>query len=141
MARADLIKRVFESYKRRDDNEFRAAAMEIVEEERKKRHTVLANDLQKILNGVERPMSNINIDLTRNLAPLPKDSDRGIPLLDIRFPKRNMKSMVLNKTQLSIISNVMTEFREWDVLAAYGLSPSKRMLFFGPPGLWQDGDC
>ena len=48
MARADLLKKLFDTYQRRDDRGFRAIALEIVEEERKKHHPVLANELQRI---------------------------------------------------------------------------------------------
>ena len=135
MARADLLKRILESYNERDDKAFRQAALEVVEDERKKRHTVLANELQKILNdGDAKPLNNTTIDLTRSLAPLPKDPDRGMPLVDVKLPHRHFESLVLTKTQQSTIHNVIEEFRSWDVLAAHGLSPSTRMLFFGPPG-------
>jgi hypothetical protein len=53
MARADLLKRLFEAYQRRDDQGFRLAANELVDDERKKHHAVVANELQRILsNGV-----------------------------------------------------------------------------------------
>lgn len=135
MARADLLKRIFESHNERDDEAFRRAALEVVEDERKKRHTILANELQKILNsGDAKQLKNTSIDLTKSLAPLPKDSDRGMPLVDVKFPRRHLKNLVLTKTQQATIYGVLEEFRSWDVLSAHGLSPNTRMLFFGPPG-------
>ena len=47
MARADLLKRLFEAYQRRDDQGFRLAANELVDDERKKHHAVVANELQR----------------------------------------------------------------------------------------------
>ena len=44
MARADLLKKLFSGYQRRDDRVFRSVAHELIEEERKKRHPVLANE-------------------------------------------------------------------------------------------------
>lgn len=135
MARADLLKRILESHNERDDEAFRQAALEVVEDERKKRHTVLANELQKILTGGStKQLKNTDVDLTKSLAPLPKDPDRGMPLVDVKLPHRHLESLVLTKTQQSTIYGVLEEFRSWDVLSAHGLSPSTRMLFFGPPG-------
>ncbi len=50
MARSDLLKQLFRSYKGRNDDAFLEAAREIVDEERKKNHEVLANELLRILN-------------------------------------------------------------------------------------------
>lgn len=49
MARADLLKKLFESYQSRDDRGFRAVAAAIVEDEGRKRHPALANELQDSL--------------------------------------------------------------------------------------------
>jgi len=49
MARADLLKKSFEGYQSRDDRGFRAVAAAIVEDERRKQHPVLANELQNSL--------------------------------------------------------------------------------------------
>jgi hypothetical protein len=45
MARADLLKKLFNSFCSRDDRGFREAADEIIQEERKKHHPVVANEL------------------------------------------------------------------------------------------------
>src|SRR4051794_12898577 len=84
MARADLLRRLFQSFQQRDDAGFRAAAAEIVDEERRKQHPVVANELDRILRGdrsngsAQYPSSGV---LT-SLDAVPTDVDRRSPLLE-----------------------------------------------------------
>lgn len=72
MARGDLLKQLFESYQNRDDKRFRAAAEEIIEEERKKHHSVLSNELQRILaNG------SLAMEPASGGEPVPMDRERS----------------------------------------------------------------
>ena len=134
MARADLVKRLFRAYARTDVEGFRTAASEIVSEERRKNHTILANELSRILNDVPQSMPSSELDLLSGLAPIPRDTDRDATLLDIRLPKRRLSSLVLEPKTLATVEAVLKEFRDWDVLEGHDLRPRHRLLFFGPPG-------
>jgi ATP-dependent Clp protease ATP-binding subunit ClpA len=130
VARADLLRRLFRSYKGRNDPAFLEAAREIAEEERKKHHPALADDLLRILaNGTSVPANG-----HREFEQLPKDSDRGSPLLDIRRPDRYLRDLVLPPTHVDVLNRVIEEFRQWDVLEASRLRPGNKLLFCGPPG-------
>lgn len=84
MARADLLKQLFRSYRNSDREQFMEAAYAIVEEERLKHHSMLANELTRILsNGVPA----IPPTLRRVLQPPPRDLERKVPLLEVRQPK------------------------------------------------------
>ena len=130
MARADLLKKLFRGYKVADDPSFLDAAWEIIDEERKKHHTVLANDLMKIL---ENGRSNSTMQRF-DFDPLPKDSDKGSSLLEIRAPDKYLDDLVLSDSQCETLLQVLNEFRQWDVLEANALLPSHKLLFCGPPG-------
>ena len=130
MARADLLKKLFRGYKGGDDSSFIEAAREIIDDERKKRHTVLANELSKILeSGMLKPMS-----YSFDFDPLPKDSDKGAPLLEIRAPDKYLDDLVLSQEQCRTLLQVLEEFRQWEVLEVNALKPSHKLLFCGPPG-------
>lgn len=131
MARADLLKKLFRGYKIADRQLFIDAAREIIEEERKKSHLVLANELTRILENGKTPLG---IDVSLNFEPLPKDSDRGFPLLEVRWTDRYIKDLVLTEDQHQILKDIMNEFRQWEVLEANGLKPGNKVLFCGPPG-------
>ncbi len=133
MARADLLKRLFESYQKADDAAFRATAAEIIEEERKKHHTILANELQRILNNGVRSLNRFQA-ANSPFDPVPTDNDRRIPLLAIRTPDRYLDDLVLDNSIRASVSRLMTEFRSWEVLEANGLIPVRRLLFCGPSG-------
>jgi SpoVK/Ycf46/Vps4 family AAA+-type ATPase len=130
VARADLLKRIFKSYKGRNDSAFLEAARELVEDERKKHHFALADELLRIIsNG-----SPSSLNGTRQFEPLPKDDDRGAPLVDIRQLDRFLKDIVWSPDQQETINRVLDEFRQWEVLEAHQLRPSHKLLFCGPPG-------
>jgi SpoVK/Ycf46/Vps4 family AAA+-type ATPase len=126
--RADIIKRLFQSYKSGDDRSFVEAARELIQDERKKHHIILANELAELLDNT--PAFRVQ----KSLTPLPKDSDRGSPLVDVFEPQRYLSDIVLDEEQLSILTQVAEEFRSWDVLLANGVTPSQKLLFCGPPG-------
>ena len=133
MARADLLKRLFESFQKRDDAGFRTAAEEIVAEERKKHHPVLANELQRILANGTRTMEQVH-SAQRVFDPVPMDGERRTPLLTIRTPDRYFNDLVLRPDTRSTFDRIMNEVRGWDVLEANALTPARRLLFCGPSG-------
>lgn len=133
MARADLLKKLFETYQRRDDAAFRSVADEIIEEERKKQHPVLANELQRILSNGVRSLQEAR-GLSSSFDPIPMDSDRRTPLLAIRTPDRYFEDLVLDEGTRGVLDRVMVEVRGWEILEANGLTPTRRLLFCGPSG-------
>lgn len=133
MTRADLIKKLLQSHQKRDDKAFREVADEIVQEERKKHHPVLANELERILkNG-----GSSSNDHTSGLAPFdppPKDVEGRGPLFEVRYPERYLEDLVLDEAVSHTIGLLLREFYAWDTLQANGLLPARRVLFCGPPG-------
>lgn len=132
MARADLIKKIFQSYQGRDDKGFRVAAEEIILEERKKHHPVLANELERILkNGNSHKKSFTELT---SFAPPPQDSDRQTALFEIKHPNRYFDDLVLNDSTNKSIKRLIHEFRGWEILEANELQAVQRVLFCGPSG-------
>ncbi len=67
MARADLLKKLIQSYQKHDDRAFREAAEEIIAEERKKHHIVLANELERMLKNGN---GHLELEQIHNLIPI-----------------------------------------------------------------------
>lgn len=134
MARADLLKKLFETYQRRDDAAFRSVADEIIEEERKKQHPVLANELQRILANGVRSLQDVQPAARSHLEPVPMDSDRRTPLLAIRNPDRYFDDIVLEPQLRDALDRLLQEVRGWEILETSGLAPTRRLLFCGPSG-------
>lgn len=106
-------------------------AQSIVDEERRKHHSILANELLRILDNGVVAASPI---LQGTIQPPPRDHERNTPLLEVRQPYRYLHDMVLDQVTQEVIFKVIREFKEWDVLEASGLWPSCKLLFCGPPG-------
>ena len=131
MARADLLKQLFRAYRDNDRHSFMEVAHSIADEERKKHHGILANELLRILNnGVVAASPS----LLGPIQPPPKDQEKKTPLLEVRQPDRYSRQLVLDSGINQQLLRVMREFREWDILEANGLQPSHKLLFCGPPG-------
>lgn len=133
MARADLLKKLFEAYQRRDDQVFRQAATEVIEDERRKQHPVLANELQRILANGLRSMEDVR-GTPPLFDPVPMDSERRTPLLTLRTPDRYFDDLVLEPGIRAALGRVLTEVRGWEILEAHGLTPTRRLLLCGPSG-------
>jgi len=131
MARADLLKKLFRYYKTNDPSGFIGAAQAIIEEERKKNHGILAEELSRILNNGFAKEASCQF---QPYQPPPKDPDRKTPLLEIKHPDRYLRDLVLTSEQVSALKMSLREFREWDVLQSNGLTPNYKLLFCGPPG-------
>lgn len=130
MARADLLKRLFSSFKQEDKDTFYKVASEIIEDERKKNHGILADDLRMILNGnyqPKRPMSSL-------LSNTPKDNDKEISLVEVIYPEKYFSDLVTTNEKIGQLEQIIKEFNNWDVLTSNGVFPTRRVLFYGPPG-------
>ena len=130
VARSDLLKKLFQSYRARNDAAFVEAAKDIAEEERKKHHGALADELLRIVMNGAAPSTNGH----REFEQLPKDNDRGAPLVDVRRVDRFFRDNVWAPEQQETLARVVSEFTQWDVLEANSLRPSHKLLFCGPPG-------
>ena len=131
MARADLLKQLFRAYRESGRESFMEVARSIADEERKKHHPALANELLRILNnGVVAAAPS----LRGTFQPPPRDHEKKAALLDIKHPDRYLQELVLHAGTEEVLLKVMREFRQWDILESNGLQPSHKLLFCGPPG-------
>jgi AAA+ superfamily predicted ATPase len=131
MARADLIKKLFSSFKHEDKDSFYKIANEIIEDERNKNHGILADELKMILfNGNSIYKNSLNIIKTVT----PKDSDKDIPLIDVIYPDKYFSDLIITQDKKESLESIIKEFRNWDILVSNGVLPSRKVLFYGPPG-------
>lgn len=131
MARSELLKQMLASYQQGDDAGFRRAAAEVIGDERKKRHGLLADQLQRIMDSADSPEQRPRH--ISSLRPLPQ-SREDAPLIDLASPARTLDAQTLRPEIRAILDEVVREHHEADVLAAHGLRPSRTLLFVGPPG-------
>lgn len=132
MARGDLLKKLFLSYLRQNDDAFRSVAMEIIAEEQKKNHPLLADELQRILSN--NIMNSTMVKPRYDLSSLPKDRERQALLVEIRKAERYLPDIILSKKNQKTIKEIMEEFRRSEILRSHGINPRMKLLFCGPPG-------
>jgi SpoVK/Ycf46/Vps4 family AAA+-type ATPase len=130
MASGRLLRQLIKTGTEGNRDAFQRATEEVIRDERAKNHHMLANDLEKLLYGRAE---------TAVLPPLladrlPKDKERGLPLLNVREPVRLLDDVVLSDDNRSLVEELLTEHHRNELLRSHGLHPSDRLLFCGPPG-------
>lgn len=132
MASGKVLRQLIKSGSTGDLIAFRRVSEAIIQEERQKQHHLLANDLEQILYGDHLKDPNRS---SRNLLPVaPTDKERGFALLDIKQPQRAHEEIILRESSSAAIDELLEEHRRSDVLKSYGMKPSNKVIFFGPPG-------
>ena len=129
MANGKILRQLIRAGSSGDANEFRRASEAIIQNERQKQHHLLANDLESILYSGSKV-----VPAKSSLPEPPTDKERGLPLLDIRQSQRPLEEIVLPTKSTQALEELLLEHRRVDVLQSYGLRPSNRVIFFGPPG-------
>lgn len=130
MASGRLLRQLIKSGAEGNRDAFLQASEEVIRDERAKSHHMLANDLERIL------YVRAAGDPTRALLsePVPKDKERGLPLLDVREPVRLLDDLILSDDNRSLLDELLTEHHRAELLRSHGLYPADRILFCGPPG-------
>lgn len=129
MARSDLLRQLFISYAQGDDAAFRRAAGEIVADERRKNHRLLASELEHALYRDLSPGAQVPL----TLRPIPKSRDDR-PLLRLSKPEWEFDDLVLAPDTSEVLREVVAENQRRSVLISHGLRPRQRLLLVGPSG-------
>lgn len=132
LASGDNLIRLFKAFKENNQIEFTKIAYEIIEDEKKKNHYLLANKLNKVLFD-----DNFNITLkSRDLSnkQLPVDKESGFQLVEMKFPKLLLEDVILTSNNEQKLQDIIMEFEQKDILQTYKLYPKTKILFCGPPG-------
>jgi len=129
MARSDQIRALFKAFMKRDDDAFLGSARDLIEEERQKGHSTLADSLQRILNN-----GSVQQQAFKLPNDIPVDRERGLPLAHIEQPEFGWERVILKANLETTLKDIVTEYRKREVFRTYGLDMKKKILFFGPPG-------
>ncbi|MFZ3115906.1 MAG: ATP-binding protein [Syntrophales bacterium] len=131
MASGKILRQLIKAGSHGDVIAFKQVSEAIIREERQKQHHLLANDLERILYGDNIRQSSAIRQFSEHI---PIDQERGLPLLFVREPGRNLDEVVLSKENRGGLDEILEQHHRADVLKSYGLRPSDKILFFGPPG-------
>ena len=132
MAEGRLLRQLIRAGAGGSEDEFRHVAEQVIEQERRKNHHLLANDLERILYGGSSKPGRAGIRPL--LPPVPVDHERKLPLLEVQEPVRGLEDLVLGEKNRAALDEVICEQGQREVLGSWGLRPASRLLFCGPPG-------
>lgn len=131
MASGNLLRKLIKTGAENNLEAFKRVSEEVIRGEREKKHHLLADDLERILYGRSSKLGSSYLSLVKQV---PTDKERGLPLLYIKEPVRRMEDVILSDNNASLLEEVLQEHHRNELLKSHGLSPSDRLLFFGPPG-------
>jgi len=133
MARGELLRKLFLSHRRGNNEEFRSAALEIIADEEKKNNHHLAKDLLRIIENNNSILPSKPLSLG-NGGTLPRDRERQTLLVDVRKTDHRMQDILLSSESKAAVETVLQEYRRSELLQVHGMRPSTKLLFCGPPG-------
>ena len=132
MTTSKIIKQLFLSFSKKDDKSFEVAAREYIEREKRKKHNIVAKELEKALyNTGDLPTSQKRF---KNNLPIPRDTEKGFPLLEIQHFDKNFDSLIIPEETKKQLEQIIREFKDSDILATYNLQYKKKILLCGKPG-------
>ena len=130
----ELIKQLLLSFNNNDKEAFLASAREYIEREKRMKHTQVAKELEKALFDKNGNVVSYSERRFKNEIPIPRDSEKGFPLLDIKRFEESYENLVINSELKKQLDQIIREFKDSDVLATYNLSYKKKILLCGKPG-------
>ena len=134
MTANNLVKEMIISFNRSDKDSFFSYVRKYIEREKQMKHNLAVKELEKILlekNGDNSPPFERRF---RNQSPIPRDSEKGFPLLEIKNYDDNFEQLIVNKDIKYQLDQIIKEFNNSDILATYNLSYKKKILLCGQPG-------
>jgi SpoVK/Ycf46/Vps4 family AAA+-type ATPase len=131
MANGKILRQLIKAGTSGDSDAFRRISEIVIEDERQKQHHLLANDLERILySGASEGRKAVH----KLFNDIPVDKEKGLPLFDVKQPKRSIEEVVLTDLSISALEELLEEHRRADTLRSYGMKPSSKVIFYGPPG-------
>jgi SpoVK/Ycf46/Vps4 family AAA+-type ATPase len=130
----ELIKKLLLSFNNGDKESFEVSVQEYIEHEKRLNHTQVVKELEKVLYDRTNNFKTFNERRFRNTPPIPRDSEKGFPLLEIRQYDDCFENLVIENKLKNQLEQIIKEFKDADILASYGLSYKKKILLCGKPG-------
>ena len=92
------------------------------------------DNLIKEQNERKRRISKDNGPAGRSLLKIPKDAEKGFPLLRVDEQYFSFEDLIVTEEVKENLGHMIVENRSAAKLLSYGLEPKNKILFCGPPG-------
>ena len=128
---SEKLVKIFKAFIEKNNEAFYKIAWEIIDEEKRKKHHLLATQLKRILT--ENSFAS-NINYTPQLPPIPRDNEKGFRLLDVKKFFMDWNDAILAIETEETLKQIVKELQMEEILATYGLKPKQKILFYGHSG-------
>jgi SpoVK/Ycf46/Vps4 family AAA+-type ATPase len=128
-ATAEHLKALIQSHLAGDDSRFESVALQVAAKAARQGQHVLANDLKKLLDAAKREVVS-----PRRATPLVQPRGEVADLVTASYPDTKLADLVVPGDVREQLRRVVTEQRQHERLAEFGLVPTHRLLLTGPPG-------
>jgi SpoVK/Ycf46/Vps4 family AAA+-type ATPase len=135
--KSQYIKELFSSFIQSDKQKFIKTATYIIDDEKRMNHQLLSNELKNILDQLNNPGIVQDNDCNKRYKsniPIPRDNEKGFPLLELKEYSYNWDDLVINQELLFQLQGIVKGFWNKEILNSYGLKPKQKILFYGLPG-------
>jgi len=92
------------------------------------------DDFAKEQNERKQRISKDNRSIDNSILKIPKDTEKGFPLLHVNEQYSNFEDLIVTKEVKERLEHIIIENRSTEKLFSYGLKPKNKILFCGPPG-------
>lgn len=129
----NIVKKLINSHFNDNDDDFIKYILQLAASEDKSGHNKIASDIKAAVSEILelRKNSSINTPQTVNIFQ-PKDDLDG--LLHVEFCNERLKDIILHENLEFEINKVLKENQFKSEFQKWGVSPSRKLLFYGPPG-------
>lgn len=124
MARADILIGMVKAAMAGDMVSFRKVVESIIAEERTKKHLILADRLNALLNDLPATQQRQTSIIQNGSKDL---------IFEI-VPQRKISELILDEKITNSVKELVEEHQRSDLLKSYGLTPRNKILLAGPPG-------
>lgn len=134
MTTAEIIKRLLRAFAQENNDKFYELAETLIQHEKSKNHHIVAKEFKRALysenalNGLKQPRK------FKTGSPLPRDSENGFPLLEIKEYDISWNDLILSEEKKNLLLQFVEEYEAREILETYGLRPKNKVLFCGKPG-------
>lgn len=127
MARSDLLLKLIKAGNTGDTTLFRKVVESLIAEEKSKKHWILADELEKLLQTPNQPFESGNSK--KNLL-----EEKLENFLFRIYPQKSLEDVILDPDNLGLVNDLISEHHRSELLRSYNLEPRNRILLVGPPG-------
>jgi hypothetical protein len=134
--RPDILKRLIQAHADGDEQGFRKAAIQLAANEGSAGHSRVAQELRAAIDrlpplGEAARAAFAPIDLAVDISQ-PRGDLAG--LLNGGFRQERLRDIVLSAETRPRLERLLQENRNRATLEGWGVGPSRKLLFYGPPG-------